>query len=74
MAGARAAGVMVVFVGLFTSAETDSPPWRERMRRMGADADEGSALCMTGTPGAAFGPEPAPGEPVIAKTRCEGRS
>ncbi len=73
VAGARAAGVTVVFVGLFTSPETDSPAWRERMRRQGGDPDADSALCRTGTPGAAFfGPQPAPDEPVIAKTRYSG--
>jgi nicotinamidase-related amidase len=70
---ARQAGVTVVFIGLQTSAEQDSPAWKERMRRQGGDPDQDSALCRVGTNGAAFvGPQPAPGELVIAKTRYSG--
>jgi ureidoacrylate peracid hydrolase len=70
---ARGAGVAVVFIGLQTSAEQDSPAWKERMRRQGGDPDQDSALCRVGAPGAAFvGPQPAPGELVIAKTRYSG--
>ncbi len=70
---ARAAGVPVVFVGLFTTPETDSSAWRERLRRRGGDPDAESALCRVGQPGADFhGPRPAPGEMVIGKTRYSG--
>jgi len=70
---ARAAGVPVVFVGLFTSPETDSPSWRERMRRRGGDPDNDSALCREGEVGSDFyGPRPLPGERVVKKTRYSG--
>lgn len=70
---ARAAGVPVVFVGLFTSPETDSPSWRERMRRRGGGFDSKSALCREGQVGSRFyGPQPAPGELVVKKTRYSG--
>ena len=66
--GARAANLPVVFVGLQTSAGTDSPAWAERAGRLGRDAAAG--LCRRGEPGADFvGPQPQPGERVIAKTR-----
>lgn len=68
--GARAAGVQVVFVGLQTSPDTDSPAWRERMRRRGGAPDEESAICREDTPGAAFyGPLPQAGDQVVAKAR-----
>lgn len=67
---ARAAKVPVLFAGLFTSPETDSPAWSERMRRRGGDPDVEAALCREGAPGSAFvGPWPASGEIVIRKTR-----
>ena len=67
---ARAAKVPVLFAGLFTSPETDSPAWSERMRRRGGDPDIEAALCREGAPGSAFvGPWPASGEIVIRKTR-----
>ena len=70
---ARGAGVPVVFVGLFTEPATDSPAWRERMRRLGSDPEADSALCRTGEPGSAFsGPQPAPGERVVRKPRYSG--
>ncbi len=70
---AREAGVPVVFVGLQTAESTDSPAWRERMRRRGGDPDSDSGLCRSGTSGAAFvGPTPMPGEAVVAKTRYSG--
>ena len=66
--GARAADVPVIFVGLQTSAKTDSPAWRERAWRL--DQDAGADLCRRGEPGADFvGPRPQPGERVIAKRR-----
>lgn len=72
-ASARAAGVPVVFIGLFTTPETDSPVWNERMRRRGGDPEVDAALCRAGEVGSDFyGPQPAPGEPVIAKTRYSG--
>jgi nicotinamidase-related amidase len=68
--GARAAQVPVIFIGLMTSAKTDSAAWSERMRRRGGDPESESGLCRIGEPGADFyGPLPVPGERVIAKTR-----
>jgi ureidoacrylate peracid hydrolase len=70
---ARAKGVPVVFVGLFTTPETDSPAWRERMRRRGGDPDSESALCREGAVGSDFyGPRPLAGERVVKKTRYSG--
>ncbi len=67
---ARRAGVPVVFVGLFTTPETDSDAWDERMRRRGADPEAGPALCRAGAPGSDFvGPQPQSGELVLRKTR-----
>ena len=67
---ARAAGVPVIFVGLFTTPEHDSPAWNERMRRRGGDPDNDVALCRVGTLGADFyGPQPLEGELVIEKAR-----
>lgn len=67
---ARAADVPVVFVGLFTTPETDSDVWDERMRRRGADPEASPALCRVGAPGSAFvGAQPEPGEPIFRKTR-----
>ncbi len=60
----------MVFVGLFTTPETDSDAWDERMRRRGNDPEAGPALCRAGTPGSDFvGPQPETGEPVFRKTR-----
>lgn len=65
---ARAADLPVIFVGLRTSEKTDSPAWQERAWRLEQDASDG--LCRQGEPGADFvGPQPKPGERVIAKTR-----
>jgi nicotinamidase-related amidase len=67
---ARAAQVPVVFVGLFTTPETDSDAWDERMRRRGNDPEAGPALCRVGAPGSDFvGPQPQPGELLFRKTR-----
>ena len=67
---ARGAGVPVVFAGLFTTPETDSAAWLERIRRQGGEPDSEAALCRAGTVGSDFyGPKPAPGELVIKKTR-----
>lgn len=67
---ARAAGVPLVFVGLFTTPEADSDAWDERMRRLGNDPEAGPGLCRVGTPGVDFvGPKPRPGELVFRKTR-----
>jgi nicotinamidase-related amidase len=72
-ADARGAGVPVVFVGLHTTPETDSPAWNERMRRRGGDPDVDAALCRAGQAGSEFyGPKPAPGELVVPKTRYSG--
>jgi nicotinamidase-related amidase len=67
---ARAAGAPVVFVGLFTTPETDSDVWDERMRRLGNDPEAGPALCRAGSPGSDFvGPLPQKDELVFRKTR-----
>jgi nicotinamidase-related amidase len=72
-ASARAAGAPVVFVGLSTTPETDSPAWNERLRRRGGDPDVDAALCRAGQVGSDFyGPKPAPGELVVSKTRYSG--
>ncbi|WP_299008005.1 isochorismatase family cysteine hydrolase [uncultured Caulobacter sp.] len=69
-AAARAAAVPVVFAGLFTGPATDSPAWRERIRRQGGDPDSEAAICRSGATGSGFyGPQPAQGELVIRKTR-----
>jgi nicotinamidase-related amidase len=70
---ARGAGVPVVFVGLFTTPEADSPSWKERLRRRGGNAEDESALCREGEVGSDFyGPKPLPGEAVVKKTRYSG--
>ncbi|PZR33327.1 cysteine hydrolase family protein [Caulobacter segnis] len=70
---ARAASVPVIFVGLFTTPQTDSSAWRERMRRRGGDPENESALCREGDVGSDFyGPQPLPGERVVKKTRYSG--
>lgn len=70
---ARGGGIPVVFVGLFTSPETDSCSWKARMRRRGGDPDNESALCREGEVGSDFhGPKPLPGEAVVKKTRYSG--
>jgi len=70
---ARAAGVPVIFVGLSTTPETDSPVWNERLRRRGGDPEVDAALCRAGRVGSEFyGPKPLPGELVVAKTRYSG--
>lgn len=67
---ARAAGVPVIFTGLFTQTETDSPVLLERLRRRGGDPAIEAAFCREGEAGSAFvGPQPQPGERVIRKTR-----
>ncbi len=59
VADARTAGVPVVFVGLATTAETDSAAWNERMRRRGGDPDVEAAVCRAGQAGSEFhGPKP----------------
>jgi nicotinamidase-related amidase len=70
---ARTAGVPVVFVGLFTTPETDSPAWNERMRRRGGNPETDAALCRLGEVGSNFvGPRPEVGELVVRKTRYSG--
>ncbi|TCS15512.1 isochorismatase family cysteine hydrolase [Caulobacter sp. BK020] len=70
VADARAAGAPVVFVGLWTTPETDSAAWNERLRRRGGNPKIDAALCRAGENGSAFyGPQPAPGELVVRKTR-----
>ena len=51
---ARQTGVPVVFVGLKTRPETDSPVWREWMLRSGQNPDESYAICRAGSGGEAF--------------------
>jgi len=51
---ARKQQVPVVFVGLKTSAETDSAAWAEWMRRSGQNPDEAYAICRAGTGGEDF--------------------
>lgn len=71
--GARECGVPVIFIGLQTKPETDSPIWTERMRRREGDPELESAVCREGTPGAAFyGPQPNTGEPVVYKHKYSG--
>ncbi|WP_421738333.1 cysteine hydrolase family protein [Caulobacter sp.] len=73
VSSARSAGVPVVFVGLFTTPETDSPAWNERMRRRGGDPETDAALCRLGEAGSEFvGPRPEAGEVVVRKTRYSG--
>lgn len=70
IAAAREAGVPVIFVGLETRPETDSPVWSERMRRREGDPDSESNVCRAGTPGVAFyGPQPQPGDVVVMKPK-----
>ena len=70
---ARRSHVPVVFMGLKTDAQTDSPAWRERMRRLGGDSESDSGLCRVDTAGIDFyGPTPAPGEKVVYKARYSG--
>lgn len=69
-AAAREAGAPVVFVGLFTTPETDSEVWYERGRRQGQDPEESPPLCRAGARGSDFfGPQPLAGELVFRKTR-----
>lgn len=67
---ARRARTPVVFVGLFTTPDTDSEVWYERGRRKGHDPSESRALCRSDALGSAFyGPQPANGDLVFRKTR-----
>lgn len=70
---ARRAGVLVTFVGLETTDETDSHAWRERIARLGGDPVRDMALCRRGSPGADFrGPAPEEGDLVVRKSRYSG--
>ena len=70
VAAARAAGAGVVFVGLKTQVELDSPSWRERLIRRGHDADRDLGVCRAGARGSDFfGPQPIDGDLVIEKLR-----
>ena len=67
---ARRAGAPVVFVGLFTTPDTDSEVWYERGRRRGHDPGESPALCRAGARGSDFfGPQPQAGDLIFRKTR-----
>lgn len=69
---ARAAGTPVIFVGLATTPETDSPVWGEWRRRK-SGSDSGGALCRAGKTGSEFfGPTPREGETIIWKLRYSG--
>lgn len=70
VSAAREVGVPVIFIGLETSAETDSPVWMERMRRREGNPEVESNVCRKGTPGAAFyGPQPQLGDAVVMKPK-----
>lgn len=70
---ARSAEVPVIFIGLQTRAELDSPTWKERMRRRGGSAEEESGICRAGEVGSEFyGPLPLEGELVVPKIRYSG--
>lgn len=67
---ARAAKVPVVFAGLFTRPETDSPVLLERLRRRGGDPEVEAAVCRDEEAGSVFvGPLPQPNERIVRKTR-----
>lgn len=67
---ARAAKVPVIFVGLETSPETDSPVWAERVRRRDSDPEAESNVCRAGSEGVAFyGPQPQPGDKIVMKPK-----
>ena len=73
IAAARAAQVPVIFLGLSTSPETDSPAMALWMDRRGQASGEALAICRAGTPGAAFYELlPAPGDPVVFKSHYSG--
>ena len=68
--GARAAGVRVMFAGMSTHRDDDSPAWRQWTRRRGGDPATDFEVCRAGTPGTAFvGPQPLDEEGVIIKQR-----
>ncbi|WP_343698895.1 cysteine hydrolase [Caulobacter sp.] len=67
---ARAAKVPVIFAGLFTRPENDSPVLLERLRRRGGEPAVEAAICRDGEAGSAFvGPQPQADEWVVRKTR-----
>ncbi|MEP4892421.1 MAG: cysteine hydrolase [Aliiglaciecola sp.] len=70
VATARQHGVAVIFVGLKTTEQDDSPAWQEWMTRQGRDAKAESAICRAKTSGMDFyGAVPQEGDSVIYKTR-----
>jgi nicotinamidase-related amidase len=70
---ARASGAPVIFIGLQTSAEDDSPAWNERLVRRGEASGEDGGLCRAGSRGAEFyGPAPLANEAVVLKPRYSG--
>jgi ureidoacrylate peracid hydrolase len=72
-ASAAPPGVPVVFVGLFTTPETDSRPGTSACAGAAAILRSSAALCRAGEPGSGLRrPQPAPGEPVVRKTRYSG--
>ncbi|MDO6710805.1 cysteine hydrolase [Aliiglaciecola sp. 2_MG-2023] len=70
VASARSKGIAVIFVGLKTTEQDDSPAWQEWMTRQGRDAKAESAICRADTSGMDFyGIQPQDGDVVIYKTR-----
>ena len=70
---ARSAHVPVIFLGLSTSPESDSPAMALWMERRGVAPGEALGVCRAGTPGAAFYRLlPAPGDPVVFKHHYSG--
>lgn len=67
---AHKTGVPVYFIGLKTSAETDSASWGKWMSRQGRDPEVESAICRQYTSGMDFYKvHPAPSDSVVYKTR-----
>lgn len=73
IAAARTAKVPVIFLGLSTSPQTDSPSMALWMERRGLTSADGLAICRAGTPGAEFYELlPAPEDPVVFKSHYSG--
>ena len=67
---ARTAGVPIYFIGLKTTAQTDSPAWRQWMSRQGRDPEIESAICRQDTKGMDFYMvHPQLTDTIIYKTR-----
>ena len=73
IAAARSAKVPVIFLGLSTRPETDSPGMALWMERRGLAPADGLAICRAGTPGAEFYELlPAPEDAVVFKSHYSG--